>query len=110
MKKLLVAGLLTGAIAAFPVFAHHPAADIVDPEVYEMIDGLVADTPHADMTFDDMGNTTTETVVSTRSLRTLENMIDDGLLEYASMLDGEVAVDIAFDPSGEVFLTITQRR
>ena len=55
MKKLLVAGLLTGAIAAFPVFAHHPAADIVDPEIYEMIDENVADTPHADMVFDDMG-------------------------------------------------------
>ena len=41
---------------ASSAFAHHPAADIVDPEVYEMIDENVADTPHADMVFDDMGS------------------------------------------------------
>ena len=41
---------------ASTAFAHHPAADIVDPEIYEMIDENVADTPHADMVFDDMGS------------------------------------------------------
>ena len=37
-------------------FAHHPAADIVDADIYDMIDANVADTPHADLTFDDMGS------------------------------------------------------
>ena len=37
------------------LFAHHPTADIVDPEISEMIDDAVADTPHADLDFGDMG-------------------------------------------------------
>lgn len=43
-------------MASTSAFAHHPAADIVDPEIYAMIDENVADTPHADLTFDDMGS------------------------------------------------------
>ena len=53
-KPLLITAFIT-AIASTSVFAHHPAADIVDPEIYSMIDENVADTPHADLTFDDMG-------------------------------------------------------
>jgi hypothetical protein len=56
MKKAIQAVALTSLLASAAAFAHHPAADIVDPETYEMIDENVADTPHADMVFDDMGN------------------------------------------------------
>jgi len=35
--------------------AHHPAADIVDEEIYEYINNIVADTPHASLTIDEMG-------------------------------------------------------
>jgi hypothetical protein len=35
-------------------------------------------------------------------------MIDDGLLDYASMLDGDVGVDIDFNSNGSVTMTITQ--
>ena len=52
MKAAVVASMFASAAA----FAHHPAADIVDPEIYEMIDENVADTPHADLDFDDMGS------------------------------------------------------
>jgi hypothetical protein len=41
-------------------------------------------------------------------LRTLENLIDDGVLEYASMLDGDVDVAIDFVEDGSVTLTISQ--
>ena len=50
-----VALLLTGVNA----YAHHPAADIVDPEVYEMIEENISEV-HLDMTFDDMGGDTTD--------------------------------------------------
>lgn len=43
-------------LASFSVFAQHPAGDIVDADIYAMIDKNVADTPHADPVFDDMGN------------------------------------------------------
>ena len=47
--------LLTGATA----YAHHPAVDNVDPDVYAMIEENISDI-HLDMTFDDMGGDTTE--------------------------------------------------
>jgi len=56
MKKLTYTTAMLMAMAAPSVFAHHPAADNVDPEIYAMIDENVADTPHADMVFDDMGS------------------------------------------------------
>ena len=108
MRKLLRTTALATLLSAPAVFAHHPAADIVDPEIYAMIDSMVADTPHADLVFTDMGGGMTEITVSSRDLRTLENLIDDGVLEYASMLDGDVDVAIDFVDNGSVTLTISQ--
>lgn len=56
MKKILKVIATASLFASFSALAHHPAADIVDPEIYEMIDENVADTPHADLVFDDMGS------------------------------------------------------
>jgi hypothetical protein len=53
MKKIFKVFAVSALFASFAAFAHHPAADIVDAEIYEMIDENVADTPHADLTFDD---------------------------------------------------------
>ena len=55
MKTKLLTTTIVMAFASTGAFAHHPAADIVPPEIYEMIDENVSDTPHADMVFDDMG-------------------------------------------------------
>lgn len=55
-----------------------------------------------------MGGGITEITLSTRTLSSLENMIDDGLLDHASMLDGDVEVGIDFDNNGSVTMTITQ--
>jgi hypothetical protein len=54
-KLSALALLLVGANA----YAHHPAAEIVDPAVYDMIEENISDV-HLDMTFDDMGGDTTE--------------------------------------------------
>jgi hypothetical protein len=59
MKKLLLTTAIVMAMGSSTAFAHHPAADIVDPEIYEMIDENVSDV-HAAMTFDDMGGDTTD--------------------------------------------------
>jgi len=59
MKKLVITSAIAIAFASTSAFAHHPAADIVDPEIYAMIDENVSDTPHADLSFDDMGGDTT---------------------------------------------------
>jgi len=55
IKLTTLALLLAGANA----YAHHPAADIVDPDVYDRIEENISDV-HLDMTFDDMGGDTTE--------------------------------------------------
>jgi hypothetical protein len=55
MKSVLKLAVLTSLFASFSALAHHPAADIVDPDIYLMIDENVSGTPHADLDFSSMG-------------------------------------------------------
>ncbi len=61
MQKLLLSALVSLSVVSIPAFAHHPAADNLDEETWEMIDSNLedADSPHLDMEFDDMGSVTT---------------------------------------------------
>lgn len=43
--------------------AHHAATDVLDADTWLLIDTLLADTPHATMTLDDLGTVTDETVL-----------------------------------------------
>jgi hypothetical protein len=104
----VVAMTLVITAGAGAVFAHHAADGIVDEEIYAMIDAMVADTPHADMTLDDLGGGMTEMTITTRTVRSLESMITGGLLTYLSMLDGDVQVDITFGDRGEAEMVVTQ--
>ena len=108
MKKYLLCVALSAMLASAPVLAHHAAEGIIDDEIYAMIDEMVTDTPHADVDFSSMGGDATEITVSTRSVRDVENLIDDGLLDYAAMLDGDVTLVIEFDDRGGTLVTITQ--
>ena len=58
MKKLTYTTVIVMTIAATSVYAHHPAADIVDAETYEMITENLeaADSPHLTMDLDTMGS------------------------------------------------------
>jgi hypothetical protein len=58
MKKMLFATAVAMTFGTTAAFAHHPAAEIVDPEIYAMIDENVSDT-HAELTLDDMGSDAT---------------------------------------------------
>jgi len=101
MKKLLQALLFSTVIASVPAFAHHAAEGVVDDDVYAMIDDLLADSAHADMTIDDLANME----ITTRSVSQMENLIDDGLLDYSAMLDATVT--ITFDADGSVTMIIS---
>ena len=109
MKKLvaLVAVSLVLTVAAVAV-AHHAAAGIVDEDIYAMIDALVADTPHGEMTLDDLGGGMTEITIGQVTLVSVERMIENDLLMYASMLDGDVTVQIAFADPRDVEIVILQ--
>ena len=58
MKKIVITSAIALAFGCTAALAHHPAADIVDPEIYAMIDENVSDT-HAEMDLTDMGADTT---------------------------------------------------
>ena len=97
-------------LAVAPAYAHHPAADIVDDEIYDMIDSMVADTPHASLDFDEMGGDVVMTI-TTRDVADIETMIEGGLLTFAGSLSGQVSVAIDFDGGGgRTTLTITQAK
>lgn len=93
MKKSIIISGLFLVLAASPALAHHPAADIVDEDIYAMIDEMVADTPHADLVFDDDMGTT---AITTDSVSAAEDLIDDGLLVDLSLLDDDVTITITF--------------
>ena len=111
MRKFLKSSALVLAMGSANVFAHHPAADIVDAEVYERIDSMVSDTPHATMTFDEMGGGMTESSVTTSSLDEFEVLIEEqDLLGYVEELDGVVDVSIQFNADSSVTMTVNQVR
>lgn len=109
MKKLvaLVVVSLVLTVAAVAV-AHHAAAGIVDEDIYAMIDALVADTPHGEMTLDDLGGGMTEITIGQVTIVSVERMIENDLLIYASMLDGDVTVQIAFADPRNIEIVILQ--
>lgn len=57
MKKVVQIAVLTSLLTSFSAFAHHPAADIIDPDTWAMIDENMvdADSPHLDLDFTNMG-------------------------------------------------------
>ena len=59
MKKLLLTTAIALAMGSTAAFAHHPAEEMVDPLVYDMIEENISEV-HLDMTFDDMGGDTTD--------------------------------------------------
>jgi len=103
MKKVVLGAAIFLMINAGIVIAHHPAVDMVDSEIYAMIDSMVADTPHADMTFDDMGDEAVS-VITVDSVSETDALIDDGLLDDLSLLDGEVTITIQFPEEEESLL------
>jgi hypothetical protein len=96
MNKLTSTTAIFLAMTATSVFAHHPAADMVDAETYEMIDANVADTPHADMVLGDMGSAMGSAVGS--------SSMDQAALEQSgpvAAMDG-VDVDAAMEAAASV--------
>jgi len=109
MNRLALIFALFLIIIPLQSMAHHAAVDIIDADLWEMIDDMVADTPHAELDFDDMGTDDTGMITTTitGTERAIENLIDDGLLDTVSQLSGDVYVTIEFTEDGTV-LTIVQ--
>ncbi len=111
MKEIFQLTTLALLLVSTNLYAHHPAADIVDEEIYAMIDSFVADTPHATLTFDEMGGGMAETSITTDSLSAFETLVArEDLLEYVELLDGVVDVSISFNDDRSVTMTVNQVR
>lgn len=111
MKKHMKLGALVLLLGSTDLYAYHPAAKIVDTEIYEQIDRMVADSPHAFLSFEDMGGGMTEANITTGSFSELEELIvRDDLFEYVELLDGVVDVSVTFNEDSSVTLTVNQVR
>lgn len=109
MKRLIPATVVVLVLCALPVLSHHAAQGIVDEEVYEMIEALIVDTPHAEWSPpEEMGGGLIETVIATTTARPFETLLDGGLFIYLGMLDGEVVITMTFNRRGGVELLIRQ--
>jgi len=109
MKNKIRLTSLAMFLASSNLYAHHPAADVVDDEIYEMIDLMVEDTPHATLTFEEMGGGMTETSVTADTLSDFESLVaQEDLLEYVEMLDGQVDVSLSFNDDRSVTMTVNQ--
>ncbi|MFW2372701.1 MAG: hypothetical protein ACN4GM_06225 [Gammaproteobacteria bacterium] len=97
MKKQLLISAMVMAFASTGAFAHHPAADVVDPEIYEMIEENVSDV-HADMTFDDMGRDVDEAGDAMESREdvdaAMESRDEMGTENEAREETGEISADL----------------
>jgi hypothetical protein len=97
------------ALFAYPVIAHHAAQDIIDEELWNMIDEMVADTPHATIDLDGMGSDGVDRLgFSVNQVPRVENLVEDGLLELIGYLDGEVSLTIDFLDHNQIYLEIAQ--
>ena len=111
MKKHMKLGALVLLLGSTRLYAYHPAAEIVDAEIYEQIGSMVADTPHASLIFEEMGGGMTEASITTGSFSELEDLIvRDDLFEYVELLDGVVDVSVTFNDDSSVTLTVNQVR
>ena len=97
MKMKLLTTAIVLAFASTAAYAHHPAADIVDPEIYERIDSNVSDV-HAAMVFDDMGRDVDEAGDAMNSRddmdSPMESRDDMGSENMSRDEAGEVSADV----------------
>jgi len=109
MKKAISVIAICMALVSTPLWAHHAAEGMVDEEVYAMIDLMIADTPHADMVLaEDSETGMWEMTITTPSLRSLETLIDDGLLTYIDMLDNVTSATVDFNEDRSVTITAVE--
>lgn len=94
MKKVTQLTALSLVMISANAFAHHPAADIVDPEIYEMIEENISDA-HLALTFDDMGGATTTEAGS--SMRERDN--DDSAGMGSDLVDAVASTEASEDMS-----------
>lgn len=106
MKKTTRMLVLALSLASAPVFAHHMAADVVDEEIYAMIDALVADTPHATLDITLVGTGQSTVTVDTVTVDAMSDFLDDGGLGLIEELSGETYITLNINIDNSATLTV----
>lgn len=104
MKNLIQLSTLALLAASTNIYAHHPAVDMVDPDVYAMIEENISDV-HLAMTFDDMGGNSDEVggAMESRDTESGAEMGSDLADAGAAMESREVMSAMAdVEPSGQM--------
>jgi len=96
MKKVTQFTALSLVMISANAFAHHPAADIVDPEVYEMIEENISDA-HLALTFDDMGGATTTEAGSAARAREDGAAVGNDLADAAAEMEATEEINAMAD-------------
>ena len=94
MTKILSLSSIALLIASTQSYAHHPAVDMVDPEIYAMIEENISDA-HLDLTFDDMGGNSTDAGSPADS-------VDNEVGNMASEMRGSMESDVESEMSSNV--------
>ncbi|MCW9048545.1 MAG: hypothetical protein OQK46_10740 [Gammaproteobacteria bacterium] len=108
MNRLLKLGTLAALLTSANAYAHHPAADIVDPEVYAMIEENISDV-HLAMEFDDMGRDSADMDQGKASRDSdTDNMTRDMTAEMTREMTREMADNMADDIAGDMTRDMTR--
>jgi len=93
MKILTYTTAILMTMTATGAFAHHPAAEVVDAETYEMIEANVAESPHDDLVMDEMGSSMEQAS---------GDAIGAAMQTAAADVDTDAAADAAADSAATV--------
>ncbi|MGB5276218.1 MAG: hypothetical protein WBO73_04530 [Gammaproteobacteria bacterium] len=93
MKILTYTTAILMTMTATGAFAHHPAAEVVDAETYEIIEANVAESPHDDMVMDEMGSSMEQAS---------GDAMGDAMQTAAAGVDTDAAADAAADSAATV--------
>jgi opacity protein-like surface antigen len=100
MKKLLLTTAIAIAMGSTAAFAHHPAAEIVDADVYAMIEENISEV-HLDMTFDDMGGDTDVMSGDTSDVGSTRSSVSSDIANYGTDMGADME-DVGAELAGEL--------
>lgn len=94
---LAVIAVCVIGLGAGVAIGHHAAQGMAPDEIWMMIDELLEGTPHAEMDITDIGPDSMDVMIMTPTVRGIQDVIGEGLLEYFGMFGSELTVTIEME-------------
>lgn len=103
-RMLLLLAFVLSLFVAAPVAAHHAASGIVSDDIWNMVDDLLADSPHLDLDLDSI--MTDSMVISTMTVPT--ELVTEILMGIADYNRGNLVVTATDLNDGTTQIVITE--